>query len=127
MRDIRKRGALSIFPIFLAVMATPAVAAIASNPPVTFAGPSATLVLADAPPISPLADRQRLAAADLLHAGETSASQLPQSAEESNDVIRHRGFRKFLVIALICGGLIRILTSPSYLRFITDALDPKAF
>ena len=127
MRDIWKLLALFTFPIFLSLVVTPAQAAIASNPPITFAGPNAALVLADAPSIAPLNDGQRLAAADLLHGAEASAAQFPPSPEDSSDVIRHRGFRKFLVIALICGGLIRLLTSPSYLRFIADALDPKAF
>ena len=48
-------------------------------------------------------------------------------APEGNDVIRHRGFGKALLIILICGGLVRLLTSPAYLKFISDVLDPKAF
>jgi hypothetical protein len=127
MRDIRKLLALSIFPILLPLTASPARAAIATNPPVTFAAPAASLVLGDlAFPALP-AELQRAGAADLLHPAEASAIQLPQPTQDANDVIRHRGFRKFLVIALVCGGLIRLLTSPSYLRFIADALDPKTF
>ena len=128
MRDIRKLLALSIFPILLLLAATCAQAAIATNPPVTFAGPPASFALGDASPSLPLAaDREGDAAVDLLHSVESSATQSPESPEDITSVIRHRGFRKFLIVALICGGLIRLLTSPSYLRFIADALDPKTF
>lgn len=50
-----------------------------------------------------------------------------EQSTELSDVVRHRGFRKALLILLICGGLIRFLTSPTYLKFIADALDPKIF
>jgi hypothetical protein len=46
---------------------------------------------------------------------------------EANDVVRHRGFRKALLIIVVCGALIRLLTSPSYKKFIADVLDPKTF
>ena len=46
---------------------------------------------------------------------------------DANDVVRHRGFRKALLIILVCGGLIRLLTSPAYLKFIRDVLDPKSY
>jgi hypothetical protein len=127
MRDIRKFLALSIFPILLPLTATPARAAIATNPPAMFTAPAASLVLGDAASPALPAERQSAGTADLLHTAEASAIQLPQPTQDAGDVIRHRGFRKFLVIALFCGGLIRILTSPSYLRFIADALDPKTF
>jgi hypothetical protein len=48
-------------------------------------------------------------------------------AGDANDVVRHRGFRKALLIILICGALIRLLSSPAYLKFIRDTLDPKSF
>jgi hypothetical protein len=127
MRDIRKLLALSIFPILLPLTATSARAAIATNPGVTFTGPHASLALGDAASATSPAELQSTVAADLLRGAEASTTQLPQSTEDAGDVIRHRGFRKFLLIALICGGLIRLLTSPSYLRFIADALDPKTF
>ena len=46
---------------------------------------------------------------------------------DANEVVRHRGFRKALLIILVCGALIRLLTSPSYKKFIADVLDPKTF
>ena len=58
----------------------------------------------------------------------TEAGSMPYSDDdEDGGVIRHRGFRKFLLITLVCGGLIRILTSPSYQRFVASVLDPKEF
>ena len=47
--------------------------------------------------------------------------------EDLGEVIRHRGFGKALLIIIACGALIRLLTSPAYLKFISDVLDPKAF
>lgn len=46
---------------------------------------------------------------------------------EFDDVVRHRGLPKFLLLVFICGALIRFFTSPIFLKFITDALDPKAW
>jgi hypothetical protein len=43
------------------------------------------------------------------------------------DVTRHRGFGKALLIIIACGALIRLLSSPAYLKFIADVLDPKVF
>ena len=54
--------------------------------------------------------------------GKGDAEQEP----DMSDVVRHRGFRKAFLVLLVCGGLIRFLTSPTYLNFIADALDPKA-
>ena len=54
-------------------------------------------------------------------------SATASQAEDWSDVIRHRGFGKALLIIIACGALIRLLTSPAYLKFIADVLDPKAF
>ena len=51
----------------------------------------------------------------------------PEVAPNSNEVVRDRGFGKALLIILLAGGLVRLLTSPAYQKFISDALDPKAF
>ena len=52
---------------------------------------------------------------------------LSEQNADTNEVIRHRNFTKALLIILILGGLIRFFTSPTYVKFISDALDPKAF
>jgi hypothetical protein len=60
----------------------------------------------------------------------STASLLAYASDEEGDeqaVIRHRGFRKAILIVLICGAIIRFLTSVTFLKFITDALDPKAW
>jgi hypothetical protein len=46
---------------------------------------------------------------------------------ELSDVVRHRGLPMFLLLVFICGAVIRFFTSPTFLTFITDALDPKAW
>jgi hypothetical protein len=46
---------------------------------------------------------------------------------EMGDAARHRGYIKFLFIVLACGAVLRFLSSPTFLNFITDALDPKAW
>ena len=63
------------------------------------------------------------AALYLLASTDDGNEQVP----DADDVVRHRGFAKALLIILVCGALIRILTSPAYLKFIADVLDPKAF
>jgi hypothetical protein len=66
----------------------------------------------------------------LEQADQTSSASLLDTSDDDNDdqaVIRHRGFRKAILIVLICGAIIRFLTSTTFLRFITDALDPKAW
>jgi hypothetical protein len=55
------------------------------------------------------------------------ATAVASQAEDLSDVIRHRGFGKALLIIIACGALIRLLTSPAYLKFIADVLDPRAF
>jgi len=60
----------------------------------------------------------------------TSASLLAYAGDDDSEeqaIIRHRGFRKAILIVLICGAIIRFLSSTTFLRFITDALDPKAW
>jgi hypothetical protein len=49
-----------------------------------------------------------------------------QETDWSN-VVRHRGLPKFLLLVFICGAVIRFFTSPTFLTFITDTLDPKAW
>ncbi|MCU1336768.1 MAG: hypothetical protein JWO19_2349 [Bryobacterales bacterium] len=59
------------------------------------------------------------------------AAYLPDGGQdqvnEFTDVVRHRGLPKILLIIFICGAVIRFFTSPTFLTFITDALDPKAW
>jgi hypothetical protein len=64
--------------------------------------------------------------AEILHQA-TVAGVAGGQTEDLGDVIRHRGFGKALLIIIVCGALIRLLTSPAYLKFIADVLDPKAF
>lgn len=54
-------------------------------------------------------------------------TMLSEQNSDTDEVIRHRNFTKALLIILILGGLIRFFTSPTYVKFISDALDPKAF
>jgi len=54
----------------------------------------------------------------------------PDGGQESDDfstVARHRGFRKFFLVVFICGAIIRFFTSPTFITFIRDALDPKSW
>ena len=48
-------------------------------------------------------------------------------SDEFNYVVRHRNLRKFLLLVFVCGAVIRFFTSPTFLTFITDALDPKSW
>ena len=48
-------------------------------------------------------------------------------SDEFSTVGRHRGFRKFFLLVFICGAIIRFFTSPTFITFIRDALDPKAW
>ena len=50
-----------------------------------------------------------------------------EQPDEFSTVARHRGLRKFLLLVFICGAVIRFFTSPTFLSFITDALDPKSW
>ena len=57
---------------------------------------------------------------------------LPSSRTESEDdgilhVDPRWGMKRFLLIALFLGGLVRFLTSATYLKFISDVLDPLSF
>ena len=74
----------------------------------------------------------------LVATGEPGASGMVYSPASFNDngkddtteldgVVRHRGFIKILLIVFVCGAIVRFLTSPTFLNFITDALDPKAW
>jgi hypothetical protein len=72
------------------------------------------------------ADEVRIPGGEYLLVSQPDVGGTEQSPGES-DVVRHQGFRKALLILIACGGLVRFLTSPTYLRFITDALDPRAF
>ena len=40
--------------------------------------------------------------------------------------VRQSIFALFVLLLIVCGGLIRFLTSHTYLKFIADVLDPKA-
>jgi len=54
----------------------------------------------------------------------------PEQGQESDDfstVARHRGFRKFFLLVFICGAIIRFFTSPTFIAFIRDTLDPKVW
>jgi hypothetical protein len=51
----------------------------------------------------------------------------PDESPQLSDVVRHRGLPKFLLFVFVCGAIIRFFTSPVFLKFITDALDPKAW
>jgi hypothetical protein len=75
-----------------------------------------------AAPSNPLAGAVN--ANDLLDSASGSGTQSPS---EVNDAARHRNMAKFLLVILALGSLIRFLTSPAYLEFIADVLDPKAF
>src|SRR2546423_8823162 len=57
----------------------------------------------------------------------SAVSDAMEQATDANSIVRHRGFWKALLILLVCGGLIRFLTSPTYLNFLADVLDPKAY
>jgi hypothetical protein len=46
---------------------------------------------------------------------------------ELGGVVRHRSFIKILLIVFVCGALIRFLSSPTFLNFIIDGLDPKVW
>ena len=62
--------------------------------------------------------------------GVQSLVYMPDGSQESDDfstVARHRGFRKFFLVVFICGAIIRFFTSPTFVTFITDALDPKSW
>jgi len=52
-------------------------------------------------------------------------------AENEDDGILHVdprwGMKKFLLIALFLGGLVRFFTSATYLKFISEVLDPLSF
>jgi hypothetical protein len=50
-----------------------------------------------------------------------------EDLSEMGDVVRHRRFIKILVIVFICGAVVRFFSSPPFLNFINDALDPKAW
>ena len=49
-----------------------------------------------------------------------------EPSPDFDEVIRHRRFGKAFLIILVCGGLIRFFTSPTYLKFISEVFDPKA-
>lgn len=62
--------------------------------------------------------------------GVQSLVYTPEGGQESDDfstVARHRGFRKFFLLVFVCGGIIRFFTSPTFITFIRDALDPRSW
>jgi hypothetical protein len=70
-------------------------------------------------------DRQTHRSANVLRAGWTT------SAEDDSgcaiDTTHRRLTPKFLLVILIFGGLVRFLTSRTYLNFLAEVLDPKSF
>jgi hypothetical protein len=46
---------------------------------------------------------------------------------ELGDTARHRDFREPLLFVFLCGAIIRFFTSPTFLAFMTDTLDPKVW
>ena len=50
-----------------------------------------------------------------------------KKSDDLDNVVRHRGFTKALLIIVSCGALIRFFTSTTFLDFISDALDPNAW
>ncbi len=76
------------------------------------------------------ADHVSTVAEDNGPSGVQSLVYTPDAGQESDDfstVARHRGFRKFFLLVFICGAIIRFFTSPTFLTFIRDALDPKSW
>ena len=132
----RKLGLALGFHLVLVAIACPAWGAIAYSAsgapgagtvglsPALAGGEDRVLALATAAVPAP-ADAANLAAAmspiDSLMEGQIEQSGDLTAAE------RHRGTFRFLLVILIFGALIRYLTSPGYLQFISDVLDPKAF
>lgn len=60
-----------------------------------------------------------------ISSGLGNAADLKDIAEFAT-AARHRRMAKFLFVILLLGGLIRYLTSSSYLQFIREVLDPRA-
>jgi hypothetical protein len=64
---------------------------------------------------------------------DSAAILNPESspAESEDDGILHVdprwGMKRFLLIALLLGGLVRFFTSATYRKFICDVLDPLSF
>jgi hypothetical protein len=65
--------------------------------------------------------------ADVLETYRAASMGGEDSYNDMNNVVRHRGFIKALLIIIASGALVRFLTSPTFLDFISDALDPRAW
>jgi len=114
----------------------PAQAAVASSSP--GAQPHGVSLGADTLLASPLADHGSLQeaaanlsvdAAGLLAVTDAAGdeSSAASGASEVTDAARHRNITSFLLVILVLGSVIRFVTSPVYLEFIADVLDPKTF
>jgi hypothetical protein len=132
-RGIRPRFAVLVALVLLALPAGAVVVSGASVPPSPYnveiraqqlLSPSSNDYgwhVADALPTTDLTANAEVGTF-LLDYKTTSVDQAP----EFDDVIRHRSFGKAFLIILVCGGLIRFFTSPTYLKFISEVFDPKA-
>lgn len=56
-----------------------------------------------------------------------SAASGPTAVDGDEGILHvepHFGMKRFLLAVLLLGGLIRYLTSPTYIKFISEAIDP---
>jgi len=115
------RWRLAFFAFVTLIVASPAARAIAATGPVHLQ-PSAqdslfSLSFADLS--LPVTDMN-----DFRDESSSASSNVPA---EVSDGVRHRDMVKFLLVVLVLGSVIRFVTSPAYLDFIADVLDPKSF
>ena len=134
------RGVWSLVVLVLAMLAvTPSgIAGTAYAPAIDTPTQHSTPFLRDLVPLS-VADSGLQSSSTLLTIAENSeVSGVPNGAVSASDdskdtplelggVVRHRGYVKFLFLVLLCGAIVRFLSSPTFLDFITDALDPRAW
>jgi hypothetical protein len=78
--------------------------------------------------------RNEVAAADeasapagWLLAAYAPAGNSKDQAPELEDFVRHRGFTKFFLVVILCGAIVRFFTSPTFMAFVTDILDPEVW
>ena len=125
------RGVGLLFACVSAVIAAPLSASTSyANP----ANPSATTVVDRALPLSVSEYGGEPEPARGIDTAKSAGLELlvytPEQGQESDDfstVARHRGFRKFFLLVFICGAIIRFFTSPTFIAFIRDTLDPKVW
>ena len=132
------RGVGPLFAFMLAVLSTaPLNSATSTYGLPDTANPNASTAVVDRFLAQSLSDHgsEATGAASIVddtnaQAGMQSLAYAPDVQDRSDEFINvawNRGLRKFLLFALICGALIRYFTSPGFLSFITDALDPKSW